>query len=412
MSDLPESNRAASRLVRTTFDEGLVSDTIAQCRADLDLGDGAKPTLAFAFCTPDWRKHVGDLAESLQVDGHAPVVVGCSGAGLVGIGEEDENVSGFSVLLLSLPNTEAKVVDISTGDIDRAEAGEDWRAITGVADDRDEDPQNRDVTRPFGAWITLANPMKMHSEDWLRHWNTAYDGVPTYGGLASGSADPGGMFLFRETGRSEAALTAVHLSGGVRIGGVVSQGCRPIGQPYTVTEADDNVLISIGSRPAFEKLEEAFESLDEDLRQEAQGNIFAGLAMSEYVDDFRRGDFLVRNIIGGDPDAGVLALGAHPRVGQTLQFQLRDRDSADEDLRLRCAAAQTRYGEPFAGLMFTCAGRGSHLFGVPNHDAGIVEDVFGRIPMSGFFCNGEIGPVGGRNFIHGYTASAAFFLNA
>jgi small ligand-binding sensory domain FIST len=410
VSDLPESNRAASRLVRTTFDEGLVSDTIAACRAD--LGDDADPTLAFVFCTPDWRPHVAALTESVQVDGHAPVVIGCSGAGLVGVGQEDEDVSGFSILLLSLPNTDTQVVDISTDQLDRAEAGEDWRSITGIADNRDEDPQNPDIHSPFGAWIALANPLHMQSEAWLRNWNTAYDGVPTFGGLASGPADPDGMFLFRESGITDAALTAVHFSGGVRIGGVVSQGCRPIGEPYTVTEADDNMLISVGSRPAFEKLEEAFESLDEELREEAQGNIFAGLAVSEYVDDFQRGDFLVRNILGGDPTAGVLALGALPRVGQTMQFQLRDSDSADEDLRLRCAAAQTRYGEPFAGLMFTCAGRGSHLFGIPNHDAGIVEDVFGRIPLSGFFCNGEIGPVGGLNHIHGYTASTAFFLNA
>jgi len=405
---VPASNRAVSRLVRTTYDEGQVSKAVTACRNE--LGDDSPPTVAFVFCTPDWQPHVAALAESVQVDGRVPLVIGCSGAGLVGVGEEDENVSGFSLLLLSLPNTEVQVADISTDDLARAEAGEDWRDITGIADERSDTENDRSA--PFGAWIALCNPLHMHSENWLRHWNTAYDGVPTFGGLASGPAEAGGMFLFRETGISDAAMTAVHFSGGIRVGGVVSQGCRPIGEPYTVTEADDNVLITIGSKPAFEKLEEAFESLDQDLRDEAQGNIFAGLAMSEYVDDYQRGDFLVRNILGGDPNAGVLALGAEPRVGQTMQFQLRDSDSADEDLRLRCAAAQTKYGEPFAGLMFTCAGRGSHLFGIPNHDAGIVEDVFGRVPLSGFFCNGEIGPVGGRNFIHGYTASAAFFLNA
>jgi len=404
---VPVSNRAVSRLVRTTYDEGQVCKTVTACRNE--LGDDSPPTVAFVFCSPDWRPHVAALAESVQVDGRVPLVIGCSGAGLVGVGEEDENVSGFSLLLLALPNTEVQVADISVEDLARAEAGEDWRAITGIGDDHDL--KGNDPTPPSGAWITLCNPLHMHSETWLRHWNTAYDGVPTFGGLASGPAEPEGMFLFRENGISDAAMTAVHFSGGVRVGGVVSQGCRPIGEPYTVTEADDNVLITIGSKPAFEKLEEAFESLDKELRDQAQGNIFAGLAMTEYVDEYQRGDFLVRNILGGDPNAGVLALGAEPRVGQTMQFQLRDSDSADEDLRLRCAAARKKYGEPFAGLMFTCAGRGSHMFGIPNHDAGIVEDVFGRVPLSGFFCNGEIGPVGGRNYIHGYTASAAFFLN-
>ena len=122
-------------------------------------------------------------------------------------------------------------------------------------------------------------------------------------------------------------------------------------------------------------------------------------------------DFLVRNIIGGDPSAGVLALGAWPRVGQTLQFQLRDSEAADEDFRLQCEQAQQEFGQPFASLLFTCGGRGLHMFETPNHDADTLKDVFGKMPGSGFFCSGEIGPVGGTSFVHGYTAVAMFLLN-
>ncbi|MCB1079027.1 MAG: FIST C-terminal domain-containing protein, partial [Verrucomicrobiae bacterium] len=277
--------------------------------------------------------------------------------------------------------------------------GMPWPKITGIEPDA------------LSSWIALINPSRMRSETWLRQWNTAYPGEAVYGGFCSGGPDPEAMFLFTEAGESHASVLTLHLSGGVRIGGVVSQGCRPIGEPYTITEVDRNVVVSIGQRKAYEVLEEAYESLEESEQAEAKGNIFAGLAMTEYKDELRRGDFLVRNILGGDPNAGVLALGTYPRVGQTLQFQLRDQDSADEDLRDQCAGAQTRYGQPFAALLFSCAGRGVRMFETPNHDAGVIEDVFGRIPLAGFFCNGEVGPVGGQNFIHGYTAAAAFFLN-
>ena len=120
---------------------------------------------------------------------------------------------------------------------------------------------------------------------------------------------------------------------------------------------------------------------------------------------------MVRNIFGGDPDAGALAIGALPRVGQTMQFQVRDHDAADAELRKLCRSEMETHGEPFGGLLFSCAGRGNGLFGVPNHDAGVVEDVFGKVPVSGLFCNGEIGPVGGTTFLHGYTASLALFYH-
>lgn len=196
------------------------------------------------------------------------------------------------------------------------------------------------------------------------------------------------------------------------MGGIVSQGCRPIGDPYTITEVDDNVLLRIASRGAYEVLEETFEQLAEDEKARAQRNILAGLAMDENVDEHKRGSFLVRSIIGGDPEAGALALGAYPRVGQTLQFQMRDKDSADEELRQLCREFLSARGEPFASLLFACSGRGARMFGLPNHDAGVIEETFGKVPLAGLFCNGEIGPVGGTNFVHGFTASAAFFCNA
>ena len=144
-------------------------------------------------------------------------------------------------------------------------------------------------------------------------------------------------------------------------------------------------------------------------KDRARNNLFAGVAMSEYLEEYKRGDFLIRNILGADPEAGAVAIGAPLRVGQTLQYQLRDRDSADEDLRELCYAAEEDGARPFASLLFSCTGRGRGLFGAPDHDAGVLAEIIGAHPSAGFFCNGEIGPVGRANFLHGYTASAALF---
>ncbi len=395
--EILESNRSSSRLLSGTFDADRIEDLAIECRDEL----GADPSVVFAFVSPDWKANVSELGEILQIHGHCPMVLGCSTDGLVGVGEERENTSGMTLLFLYLPNTELQSEIIMDSDTDKSE---DLILIQEPADGIDEEA---------GAWIVLGDPANLPAESWLRQWNAVWPNSPCFGGLASGDPENDSFFLFRETGIiNDAAALLVHLSGGVRLEGVVSQGCRPIGNPYTITEVDDNVLVTIGQRQAYDILEQAYETLEDGERESARGNIFAGLAVNEYVDEFKRGDFLVRNIIGGDPTAGVLALGAWPRVGQTMQFQLRDSEAADEDFRVQCAESQAEQGQPFASLLFSCRGRGLHMFGDPNHDAGILEDVFGKVPTSGFFCSGEIGPVGGTSFVHGYAAVALFFLNA
>lgn len=361
---------------------------VEACREEI----GDRPSIVYAFVSADWREHINDFIEIVQVYGHAAEIIGCSADGFIGTGEEDENVSGCSLLFLKLPDTDLNILEIEPHEMDSFKPPPS--SVEGAS------------------WISLCNPFLAHAENWMTRWNTVFNHSPTFGGLASGGSDPSDVFLFHNRKTENLSCVAVQFNGGIKIGGVVSQGCRPIGDPYTITEVDENVVVSIASRKAFEVLEEAFESLATEEKKTAQGNIFAGLAVSEYVDDFKRGDFLVRNILGGDPNAGVLALGAFPRPGQTVQFQIRDKDAADEDLRELCREAQAENGTPFAGLLFSCTGRGSRMFGVPNHDAGVVEDTFGKVPLNGFFCNGEIGPIGGNNFLHGYTASTAFFYHA
>jgi small ligand-binding sensory domain FIST len=258
------------------------------------------------------------------------------------------------------------------------------------------------------AWLMLADPSAIPIEPWLRAWNDATGGVPCFGGLGSGGSDGGDIFVFHERELLEGGV-ALGFRGGVNIRTLVSQGCRPIGEPLPVTSAEHNVVHTLGSRPAYQVLDEAFQALPDREKERAKGNLFAGLAMREDREDFHRGDFLIRNILGADQESGAVALGAFPRVGQTLQYQLRDARAADEDLRHLAADLVAEEVKPFASLLFSCGGRGRAMFGAPNHDASVLAEVLGPHATAGFFCNGEIGPVGGRNFVHGYTASAALF---
>ena len=378
MTAPPAPRRAASRVRLTQWDEAVVTETARQLREETG---GA--TLALAFVSPDWRPHLKEFMEILQVDGHARQVIGCSADGFIGTGQEDEDVSGFSVMFLNLAEEEVG---------------------TWVIDEHFQIPRDRPAT---GGWLVLGNPLRLNAAALLEDMNRIYPGVPVYGGLATGGWDSDTLFTFQhEAGGIDSAGVAVHLPVTV-IQGIVSQGCQPIGEPYTITQVDKDVVLGVGGRRAYDVLVETFENLPEDDQKVARGNIMAGLAASEYREDFQRGDFLVRNIIGGDPKTGALKIGAIPRVGQTIQFQLREKDAADEDLCLRSEALRVREGVPLAMVCFSCGGRGQGLFGIPNHDAGILEDTFGPVPVAGFFCNGEFGPVAGVNFLHGYTASVA-----
>ena len=374
-------SHAASSIRLLTWEEDAVVETARELR-----GKTGGATIAFAFTSADWRPHIKDFMEILQVEGHAKCVAGCSADGIIGTGEEDENVSGFSVLFLNLPEVRVSAYVIDS----------EFHLPHGLSGD--------------GCWIALGHPARLNAQMLLQDMNRAYPGTPVFGGMAGGGWDGDSIyhFLSGADAAGEAGV-AVHL-GGASVRGIVSQGCQPIGEPYTITRVEEDLVYAVGGRRAYDVLVETFEALPEDEKSFARGgNIMAGLAASEYREEFRRGDFLVRNILGGDPRTGAIKLGAVPRVGQTLQFQLREKDAADEDLRAQCADVVRRGGEPLATLLFCCGGRGQHLFGVPNHDAGILAEAFGPVPLAGFFANGEFGPVAGVNFIHGYTASAAVF---
>jgi small ligand-binding sensory domain FIST len=221
------------------------------------------------------------------------------------------------------------------------------------------------------------------------------------------------MVFLNGSSFSEGAVLLA-LSGAYTVQSVVAQGATPIGQPWTITGVERNVLRTIGNRPPLEVLRETLDGLSEEMRERAARNLLVGLAINEYRDQFGPGDFLIRNLMGVDRESGAMAIGAMPSVGQTIQFQIRDAEAADQDLRRQLAAARTRLGgsEVAGGLLCTCNGRGVGLFGAPDHDARTISEMLGSMPLAGFFCNGEIGPVGGETYVHGFTASLALFVRA
>lgn len=389
------TNSAASRLVLAPFDEQIV----AEAARETLRAAGGHVSCAFVFASSDYQPHLEDFLELVQLHGHVPLIVGCSASGVIGTAVEAEQQSGFSLLFLHLPNTKLTAFEFGGEDIESEDGPAGWQRRSGL--------KIEDVD----AWFVLANPFSIPVDRWLHQWNDAYPKVPTIGGLASGGEGAEDVFIFHDHRRVESGAIALALQGGVRVTAVVSQGCTPIGEPLLITGADNNVILSLGSKPAYEALSEAFASLPDSVKERAQGNLFAGLATSEYLDDFKRGDFLIRNIIGANPDTGAVAIGDYPRVGQTMQYQLRDRTAADDDLRERLVDASGAK-PPFASLVFCCNGRGKNLFGKANHDAAALAKMFGSIPATGLFCNGEIGPVGAKNFVHGYTASIALLADA
>jgi small ligand-binding sensory domain FIST len=376
--------RAASRLVLHPFDEQRVRDTAAELRAEV-----GRPSLALAFVTPDYLAHLADFQELVTIHGHVTQVVGCTGSGLIGTACEAEMASGFSLLFLTLDGPPPRVVSLTQSDLEASRGDAFWQGKAGDA---------------VKSWLALANPFAFDTDTWLKEWTAALAGSTCFGALASGTGSPEEAAVFGP-GPGEKPDAVIIGFPDTPVEAMVSQGCRPIGEALLVTNADEHLLLELGSRPAYEVLEQAFATLPDAEKQRARGNLFAGLAVDEYKHRLRRGDFLVRNILGADPASGVVVVGARPRPGQTLQYQIRDAASAHEELASLLTPASLRPDKPAASLLFCCIGRGKNLFGVPHHDAATLADHIGPLPSAGFFCNGEIGPVGGTSFLHSYSAS-------
>jgi small ligand-binding sensory domain FIST len=350
---------------------------------------------------PRFFPQAGQVLEILRVHAKIPLLVGCSGQSLISGEREIEEGAGLALGLYHLPGADLRAFHLTQEEVERArERSNYWHWQTGV--DRSD----------TNGWLVFVDPFTLDSEGWLAGWNANYAAVPVCGGLASGDLAAQATQVYLNGEVFNQGAVALSVAGDVRIAGVTSQGCTPIGETWTLTRVEQNIIHSIGNRPAYEVLAETFTRLSEADRRKARGNLFIGLVMNEYLEDFHRGDFLIRNLLGADSRSGSVAVGALPRLGQTIQFQRRSAEAATEDMEELLGRARRELGDQpvYGGCLCSCNGRGQGLFGRPHHDAETVRKHMGPIGLSGFFCNGEIGPVGEKNFLHGYTASLALFV--
>jgi small ligand-binding sensory domain FIST len=256
------------------------------------------------------------------------------------------------------------------------------------------------VPEGASALLLLADPFSFPAEPFLERLRHDRPGLPVVGGLASAARGPGGNRLVVDDRNVSEGAVGCFLGPDVSVTPVVSQGCRPVGDPFTVTRSERNVVYELAGKPALERLQELAGGMTPEDRELLRHGLHLGRVVDERKVEFDRGDFIVRNVLGGDQRTGAIAVGDLVDIGATTQFLVRDADSADEDLRQLMAG---RHAD--GALVFTCNGRGTHLFGVPDHDAGIVSAALPGAAVAGMSCAGELGPVGGRNFLHGFTAS-------
>jgi small ligand-binding sensory domain FIST len=361
-----------------------------------ELG-GKAADLACLFFSPQHVESAEALVEAVREEVSPRLLIGCSGEGVIGGGEEIESAPAVSLWTASLPGVARKPFRLTA---DRDDYG---ISMTGWPDNLDESPE-----RP--AFLLLADPFSTPMAEVLSHIADRCHGAPAIGGLAGGGRDQGDNRMVLDGDVYDGGLVGVALSGPLAIRTVVSQGCRPIGERYVVTRAEHNVIHELSGEPALERLKALFGSLSDEEQRLAQRALHIGVVMDEQRNRFERGDFLVRNLIGADQRSGSVAIGDVVREGQTVQFHLRDAQSATEDFHLMLAAERARHHQPPLGaLVFSCCGRGRGLFGRPHHDVSVLKERVGDVPTAGFFAQGEIGHVGGSNFLHGYTASVALF---
>ncbi len=378
------------------FDESGLRRWVEQLRDQLP----GPVSLGLIFMSPDFFPHAAATLEILRVHGRIPLLAGCSGAGLIVRDEEIESASGIVLGLYCLPGAELKGLRFTQSQVEEANGAAYWHLETGI------EPSQTN------GWLVFHDPFHMDAESWMRSWNEAYAPVPTFGGAASGVFTEQTTQVYLNGDVFEEGGIAISVGGEVKLAGVVSQGCTPIGEPWTLTRVEQNLIHQIANRPAYSVLAETFQNLPPADQQKARGNLLIGLVVNEYLEDFHRGDFLVRQLIGGDPNSGILAVGALPRAGQTMQFQRRDAAAATEDMSELLVRAKKSFSNSpiYGGCLCCCNGRGKNLFGAPNHDAALIQKHIGPLGMAGFFCNGEIGPVGEKSFLHGFTAALALFV--
>lgn len=360
--------------------------------------DGRPADLAVVFASPHHVSGADEVLEAVHEAVSPAGLIGCIGEAVVGGSREVESEPAVSVWLGSFAGpVETFHMEFVSTESGGAFGG--WRF----------DGPGKAGDAPIH--LMVCDPFTFPADLLLEHLNEAAPGTVVIGGNASGADQAGGSVLFQDRRIHRDGAVGARLPESVGVRTIVSQGCRPIGDAYVVTRAEQNVVFELAGRPPLDLLRETVSSLPHPDRELVSHGLHVGRAIDEYKPEHGTGDFLIRGVIGADPTTGALAVGDHLEVGQTIRFHVRDAATADEELRaLLEQEVSERPGRPSGALLFTCNGRGSRLFPTPDHDARLVSSFLGGVPLAGFFCAGELGPVGGKNFLHGFTASLAVFM--
>jgi small ligand-binding sensory domain FIST len=356
------------------------------------------PDLTFLFFSPHHAGAAEQLVQTIQDRLKPRCLLGCVGESIIGGAREIEQDPALSLWAGRWEHVEVTPFHL------RLERTSEGLSLLGWPDALMQATPESDVV------LALGDPFSFPADQFLAQINEDVPGLRVLGGLASGVMAPGQCRLLMDGAVLDHGGVGVVLRGRVGLRTVVSQGCRPIGRPFVVTKADDNLLVELGGKPAVTVLRELWAKLTPAEQEQLRQGPHVGVVRNEYQGEFRRGDFLIRNLVGMDPQRGVLAITDTVRVGQTIQFHVRDAATADEDLKaLLQQDAASHASRPTAALVFSCNGRGTRLFPEADHDAGVLCAEVGPVPVAGFFAQGELGPIGGRNFLHGYTASVVLF---
>ena len=358
-----------------------------------------RPQLAFVFFSPHHAATAEKIIAVARERLGSPCLLGCSGEAIVGNDREIEEGPALSLWL----GHWAAPVELEPFHL-ALEETPDGYSLMGWPDG----VVTADPAR--SAILLLGDPFSFPTDAFLHQVNENHAGLRVLGGMASGGRGPGECRLLLGDHVLDAGAVGALLHGPVKLRSIVSQGCRPIGRHMVITRAQENIIAELGGKPPLVHLQQLWRELGPQEQKLFQQGLHVGRVINEYQGEFQRGDFLVRNVLGLDQETGALAITDRVRVGQTVQFHVRDAATADEDLHaLLQMDLNAHERRPSGALLFTCNGRGSRLFAEPNHDARAVRAEAGDIPLAGFFAQGELGPVGGQNFIHGFTASVVLF---
>ena len=370
---------------------------LTELRRDLRSQLGAPADLVMLFLTPHYEEEYERVPDAVAGLLSPALFIGCTGTGIVGAGREVEDRASVSIIAASLPEVEVTPFYVEEEDLPNLDAGpEYWHEAIGIAPD---------PTPHFLLFVDPTGSVPFDTRPLLMGLDFAYPASAKVGGLASVLRE---NCLFMGDRLLSGGCAGIALQGAIQVDPVVAQGCRPVGQPMTITGCDGYLLTGLDDRPAVEVLVELYHSMLEQDQELLQRSLHLGVATTGLKTEYKAGDFLIRNVLQLDHEKSTIAIGDHLERGQTVQFHLRDPDAAHDELSLLLREYRdTVTTDPAGALLFTCTGRGRHLFGQACHDTGLLQSILGEVPVAGMFCGGEIGPVGDSTYLHGYTSSFA-----